>query len=50
MFFKIKLRKDLAYKILEGKIKYRSIFIPELKYDLAIRLLEYLEYIENQKK
>ena len=49
-FSKIKLRKDLAYKILEGKIKYRSIFIPELKYDLAIRLLEYLEYIENPKK
>ena len=49
-FSKTKLRKDLVDKILEGKIKYRNIFIPELKYDLAIRLLEYFEYKENPKK
>ena len=43
-FSKIKIKKDLVGLILENKIKYKSFFVPELKYDLAIRLLEYFEY------
>ena len=49
-FSKIRLKKDLVKKILESKITYKSFFIPALKYDLAIRLLEYIEYKENPKK
>ena len=49
-FSKIKIKKDLVKLILENKIKYRYFFIPELKYDLAIRLLEYFEYKNNPKK
>ena len=49
-FSKIKIKKDLVKSILENKIKYKSFFIPELKYDLAIRLLEYFEYKNNPAK
>tara|TARA_Y100000991_G_C21969963_1_gene348861 strand:+ start:711 stop:1220 length:510 start_codon:yes stop_codon:yes gene_type:complete len=49
-FSKIKIKKDLVKLILENKIKYKSFFIPELKYDLAIRLLEYFEYKNNPEK
>ena len=49
-FSKIKIKKDLVKSILENKIKYKSFFVPELKYDLAIRLLEYFEYKNNPKK
>ena len=49
-FSKIKIKKDLVKSILENKIKYKSFFVPELKYDLAIRLLEYFEYKNNPTK
>ena len=49
-FSKIKIKKDLVKLILENKIKYNSFFIPELQYDLAIRLLEYYENKNNPKK
>ena len=49
-FSKIKIKKNLVKLILENKIKYNSFFIPELKYDLAIRLLEYFEYKNNPEK
>ena len=49
-FSKIRIKKDLVISILENKIKYKSFFIPELKYDLAIRLLEYFEYKDNPTK
>ena len=49
-FSKIKLKKEIVELILKNKIKFKSLFIPELKYDLAIRLLEYYEYKDNPKK
>ena len=49
-FSKIKIKKDLVELILKNKIQYKSFFIPELKYDLAIRLLEYFEYKYNPQK
>ena len=49
-FSKIKIKKDLVKSILDNKIQYKSFFIPELKYDLAIRLLEYFEYKNNPTK
>ena len=49
-FSKIKVKKSLVKSILESKIKYKSFFVPELKYDLAIRLLEYFEYKNNPTK
>ena len=49
-FSKIKIKKNLVKLILENKIKYKGFFIPDLKYDLAIRLLEYFEYKNNPKK
>ena len=49
-FSKIKIKKSLVNLILENRIKYNKFFIPELKYDLAIRLLEYFEHENNPKK
>ena len=49
-FSKIKIKKELVSTILENKIKYKSFFVPELKFDLAIRLLEYFEYKNNPAK
>ena len=49
-FSKIKLKKEIVELILKNKIKFKSLFIPELKYDLVIRLLEYYEYKYNPKK
>ncbi len=49
-FSKIKIKKDLVRLILENKIKYKNFYIPDLKYDLAIRLLEYFEYKKNPTK
>ena len=49
-FSKIKIKNDLVKLILENKIKYKNFYIPELKYDLAIRLLEYFEYKKIQQK